>query len=226
MNEVEFNKLSNDLRELVIRIPLVWGAVQNNGMDSLMTAESFFKISSYEELEKSIVSFPDAAKNYFRRRWYILQCSRCDEYLFAINPGVTQNPDPRDKSYDIAFGDYIKFDVKGTRIPNSMKRSEDSIAAVLSDPYSLVGFYYDQQSKGVRFDMQNRLFIVHHSFINDSRELYLRCAWQTKREIYGIFSRNISSINFINYKNCKAAVIFILERELNKLEFIIPGLNA
>lgn len=62
MNEVEFNKLSNDLRELVIRIPLVWGAVQNNGMDSLMTAESFFKISSYEELEKSIVSFPDAAK--------------------------------------------------------------------------------------------------------------------------------------------------------------------
>lgn len=74
--------------------------------------------------------------------------------------------------------------------------------------------------------MQNRLFIVHHSFINDSRELYLRCAWQTKREIYRIFSRNISSINFINYKNCKAAVIFILERELNKLEFIIPGLNA
>lgn len=224
ITEVEFKKLSTDLRKLAVNIPLHWGAIQNNRMDGFMTESQFFSIRSYEELESTIASFPDNIKAYFRRRWYILECSKCDEYLFYKNKGVSPNPNPRDKSYDIAFDNGLKFDVKGTVIPRQM-RNRDEIEQLLEDPSSMIKFYYDKQSHGRRFDMQNRLFVVHHSFVDERREFYLRCAWGTKEKIYQKYCNNVDNIRFNNYEGCIASVIFILERKKNELSYVISGLE-
>ncbi len=221
MNENQFRALSADLRVLAANIPLHWGKVQNNRSDSLLR---MFEIPSYEELEEAIARFSDNDKNYWRRRWYIWQCSRCDEYLFYCNENTIQNPESRDKEWDVRItGEQrtIDFDIKGTVIPKDMR---DHVEGIIECPFEMVDWFYDHQSKGVRFDIQNRLFIVHHSFVEPEREFYLRCAWRSKREIYREFVTNIDRINFIDTHHVQAGVIFILEREKNVVSHKIVGL--
>ena len=178
MTEAEFNVLSQDLRNLVVKIPLRWGAVQNDRVDDDI---NMFEMGTFDQLESAIARLPDAEKNYLRRRWYLWKCSICDEYLFYVNPNVEKNPNQKDKEWDVRIDNAFAFDIKGTVIPREMR---NDIGHVLQDPAEMVDFYYDNQSTGRRFDIQNRLFIVHHSFVDNDRELYLRCAWKSKRAIY------------------------------------------
>lgn len=90
----------------------------------------------------------------------------------------------------------------------------------------MIRFYYEEQSRGRRFDIQNRLFIVHHSFVDPNREFYLRCAWESKRKIYKLFSENVDKIEFFEYDNVLSAVVFILEREPRVVSYKISGLYA
>ena len=182
---------------------------------------NMFNIDSYSELEIALNSLPEEQKNYLRRRWYIWKCSQCDEYLFYVNENVDKNPNPYDKAYDIRINSHLDFDIKGTVIPQGMR---NDIESVISDPREMIDFYYDMQSKGRRYDIQNRLFIVHHSFVNVSREFYLRCAWQSKRKIYKSFCNEVENISFYRTHNVIAGVIFILEREKNVVEHSIFSL--
>lgn len=219
MNASQFQKLSTDLRSLARIIPLHWGAVQNNRFDSNI---NMFEIDSFEQLEAAIRNLSPELQNYFRRRWYLWKCAQCDEYLFNLNPNVEPNPNPRDQTYDIMFDGEVGFDVKGTVIPRSFRSDAEGC---IRNPQRMIDFYYDKQSTGVRHCFQNRLFIVHHSFIEPEREFILRCAWGSKEKIYKIFSENFSNINFRECHGCKAGVIFILERERGKVSFSIDGLN-
>lgn len=170
MKQNEFDKLSSDLRQLAARIPLEWGRVQNNRSDDQI---DLFSIHSYAELEAAVSQLRDEEKNYLRRRWFMWKCSACDEFLFYRNPNTQQNPDPYDKEYDILIAGKYKFDVKGTVIPKEMR---DRAEELIRNPEEMIGFFYDRQSTGRRYGVQNRLFIVHHSFVSKERELYLRCA--------------------------------------------------
>ena len=219
MNAQQFDKLSNDLRSLALLIPLHWGAIQNDRNDSNI---NMFQINSFEELEHEIKNLSPELQNYFRRRWYLWRCAQCDEYLFNINPNVEPNPNPRDQSYDIMFDGHLPFDVKGTVIPRSLR---DDVEGCIKNPQKMIDFYYNQQSRGVRHAFQNRLFIVHHSFVQPEREFFLRCAWGSKQQIYKLFSDNVENINFKEFNGHKAGVIFILEREKNKVSYHIDGLN-
>lgn len=217
MSPNQFEQLSTDLRNLAKVIPLHWGHIQNNGYDRLI---DMFSCGTYRELEAAISTLSDEIKSYFRRRWYLWQCAQCDEYLFCENTGVTHNPNPRDQSYDIdIFGRY-RFDIKGTVIPREMRSNVESL---LQDPSPMVQFFYDRQSRGVRYNNQNRLFIVHHSFVSQEREFFLRCAWGTKRNGYAEFIKTIDTIKFVQYANCDAGVIFVLESERGKAKCIIAG---
>lgn len=207
-----------DLRNIAKKIPLHWGRIQNNSYDDKI---DMFKIDTYEELESAIASLDESRKNYLRRRWYLWKCSQCDEYLFYCNNNAEQNPNRFDKAYDVMFDHSIGFDIKGTVIPQCFR---GDIEKVLNNQQEMVDFFYDEQSKGRRYDIQNRLFIVHHSFIEPIREFYLRCAWGSKRIIYKKFCDNISHIKFINTHKVLAGVIFILERERNVVETKIVGL--
>lgn len=219
MNANQFQKLSTDLRSLARIIPLHWGAVQNNRFDANI---NMFEIETFEQLENAIKNLSPELQNYFRRRWYLWKCAQCDEYLFNLNPNVEPNPNPRDQTYDIMFDGEVGFDVKGTVIPHSFR---NDVEGCIRNPQQMINFYYDKQSTGVRHCFQNRLFIVHHSFIQPEREFILRCAWGSKENIYRIFSQNFSKIQFRECHNCKAGVIFILERERGKVSFTIDGIN-
>jgi len=82
----------------------------------------------------------------------------------------------------------------------------------MQNPEEMINFFYEKQSKGVRNNIQNRLFIVHHSYISQDREMYLRCHWAYKTIIYKLYAEKINiKSNFIQYKNAKADVMFIFE---------------
>ena len=223
MDSQQFASLSQDLRRIAKNIPLNWGHIQNNDYDDQLSRVcNIFDIMSLDEFEGYIAGFDDDHKSYYRRRWYMVRCADCDEYLFYCNPGVEHNPERRDKEWDIRINQHYKFDVKGTVIPRSFRENWEE---VLNDPREIVKFYYDKQSQGVRYDMQNRLFIAHHSLVDLNREFFLRCAWGTKANVYKTFVDNSSDIRFMTYKGCTAGVIFLIETERNHVHYKISGLD-
>jgi hypothetical protein len=208
MTQNQFEQLASDLQSLAKIIPLNWGRIQNNGTDNKI---NMFHINSFSELEIEIANLSDNDKNYLRRRWFLWQCAQCDEHIFSMNNNVTQNPNSRDQSYDIEFNNnqQLRFDVKGTVIPRSFRATIDE---VVKDPTNMIKFFYDEQSKGVRNNNQNRLFIVHHSYSAQEREMYLRCHWEYKKQVYQEYAARIAmNSNFVNYQNTKSDVVFILE---------------
>ena len=135
MNADDFVSLSTQLRELAKRIPLRWGAVQNDETDHKL---DLFSVDSYDQLESAIAKMTEDDKNYWRRRWYLWKCSQCDEYLFYCLPGTEKNPNPCDKTWDIRIHRNIEFDIKGTVIP---KRMRSDVQKVISDPREMIDFF-------------------------------------------------------------------------------------
>jgi hypothetical protein len=208
MTHPEYLQLSSDLQQLLKTIPLHWGAIQNDEMDCKI---KMFQIKTFTELEIRIQSLSEEDKNYFRRRWFLWKCAQCDEYLFCTNQNVTPNPNPKDQGYDVEFNEnpQLRFDVKGTVIP---KKFRDNIDSIIQDPTEMIRFFYEKQSCGVRDHVQNRLFIVHHSFRSPEREMVLRCHWEYKENLYKEYASKIAQAsNFINYQNVKADVVFLFE---------------
>ena len=217
MTTEEFTALSSDLLALAGKIPLQWGKIQNNQYDQLV---NMFSCPTFQALENALVDIcDDDIKQYFRRRWYMWKCAQCDEFLFCENDGVIPNPNPRDQEWDVDICGFKRFDIKGTIVPRGMR---DDIGQLMTNPLPMLQFYYDRQSRGVRYCNQNRLFIVHHSFLGQERELYLRCAWSVKRMAYHEFCADFKSVRLFRYSGCDTAVIFILERESGNVEYIIP----
>lgn len=215
MDEIEYLRISKELQDLSKKIPLNWGEVQNNRTDSKI---NMFTLSSKEQLESVIAPFDKKTKGYFRRRWFLWQCSRVDEYLFYRSHNVIKNSNRKDQNWDIEFNNDIKlrFDLKGTVVPKSMRNNFE-----LSDEKKIINFFYNNQSKGVRYNIQNRLFIVHQSDYIEKRSMYLRCHWELKEKAYEYFINSIYNINFISYKTVISKCIFILENENNEFSFKI-----
>ena len=216
MNEQEYLRLGRELQQLSKTIPLQWGKVQNNRTDAKL---NMFSISDKDSLEKAIRPLAESDQVYFRRRWFLWQCSRVDEYLFYRANNVIQNPNSRDQEWDVEFNGnpQFRFDVKGTVVPKSLRNdfTPDKEAEI-------VNFYYTKQSTGVRFNLQNRLFIVHHSYRKPERSMYLRCHWELKERAYAFFAKSISEkMTFVPYKNVISKCIFILESESNEFSFKI-----
>jgi hypothetical protein len=71
--------------------------------------------------------------------------------------------------------------------------------------------------------VQNRLFIVHHSYKNNERNIYLRCHWKLKEIAYLKFINLISDskINLIKYRSVFSKCIFIIETKNNDFHYKI-----
>lgn len=208
MNALEFNILSKELQKLAPEIPLQWGKIQNNTTDKKV---NLFRCKTLSSLKKEINSLTTDDKNYFTRRWFLWQCARCDEYLFYANSNVARNPNSKSQEYDVEFfkNEDLRFDVKGTVVPKELRSSFS-----LEHPEKIINFYYSKQSTGKRSHLQNRLFIVHHSFKEHKRALELRCSWDYKSKVYQSFIHQLKDKNnFISYLNVKAAIIFIIEKK-------------
>jgi hypothetical protein len=216
MTVEQYEKLKKDLQSIVKDVPLRWGSVQNNTTDAGI---KMFEINDYAVLQNAIKTLPIEQQQYLIRRWFLWQCSKCDEYLFALNRNVLPNPDAKSKDYDIQFNndEALQFDLKGTVIP---KQFRNNIETIFANPQLLIDFYYAQQSKEVRFGEQNRLFIVHHSFRNVDRELIIRAHFDFKKEAFKRYAmQTLLGKKYLTYKNAKADVIFILEKEDKLFEY-------
>ena len=208
MTQNEFFQLSKDLQSLVKSVPLNWGSIQNNDTDEQI---DMFQIHTFSELEKQLKPLNENLKNYFKRRWFLWKCSQCDEHIFCMNANVKPNANRKDQTYDVEFKDnlQLRFDIKGTVVPKNFK---DKIEEIVKGPTEMINFFYNKQSQGTRNNIQNRLFIIHHSFIDQQREMYLRCHWDFKMEVYKEYAFSVSTnSNFINFGTAKADVIFIFE---------------
>lgn len=214
MTPKEFKILSKDLQTLIKKIPLFWGKTQNNNTDAQL---NFFKLATWRSLENGIKNLSETDKNYFRRRWFLWQCARCDEYLFYKNNTITKNPNKRSQEYDIEFNNNanLRFDIKSTVVPKRFREHID-----FKNTQKLVDFYYENQSKGVRYNLQNRLFIVHHSFKNQEREMYVRCYWTLKEKAFKAYAKAISQQKkFVQHNTAIADCIFIIEQENGEFEY-------
>lgn len=208
MNSIAFQKLAKELQTIVKEIPLRWGSVQNNATDASV---NMFAINDYDTLSIAIHHLTLEQQFYLKRRWFLWQCSKCDEYLFALNKSVLLNQNPLSKDFDIQFNndESLQFDVKGTIIPKQFRNNVDE---VITNPQKLIDFFYTQQSKEVRYGEQNRLFIVHHSFRNVDRELIVRAHFDFKQEAFKQYARQtLLGKKYFTYKNAKADIIFIVE---------------
>lgn len=216
MNAAVYEKVSKELQELSKSIPLHWGAVQNDNTDAKL---KLFRIKNKSQLEYKIANFNDEDKNYFRRRWFLWQCAKVDEYLFYQLEDICKNPNSKDKNWDIEFhkNQNLRFDIKSTIVPKNLRASFS-----MDDEEKLIKFYYEKQSKGIRNHQQNRLFIVHHSFYKSERSLFLRCHWDLKAKAFYHF-KNLTNTQkkFITYKNVIAKCIFIFETKRNQFSYKI-----
>ena len=224
LTQAQFDVLSRDLRQIVLRIPLAWGHIQNNPYDrELEKVCNIFDVVSLSDFENHITGFDADHKQYYLRRWFILRCAECDEFLFYKNEGVEHNPNRFDKKWDIRIKNGVQFDVKGTIIPHCFQYYYGD---VLANPSGIVEYYYDHQSPGKRYDMQNRLFIVHHSLAAPERELKIRCGWRSKEYVFSSFVKEVDNIHFMSYKGQMAGVIFLVETAPGELQYIISGLDT
>ena len=205
MTHKEYLKLGKELQTLSKTAPLNWGSIQNNVTDRKI---DMFSCPSLEDLDSKIRRLSTEDQNYFRRRWFIWKCSQVDEYLFYRESNVKKNANSMDKCWDIEFNNAIRFDLKGTVVPKALRTNFTT-----NKEKEIINFYYSKQSKGIRFDIQNRLFVVHHSFRKEERSIFLRCHWKLKEEAYKEFNKRLtnSEINLIEFSGITAKCIFILE---------------
>ena len=142
MNSIQYHQLAPTLQNLSKRIPLRWGAIQNDRTDSKI---NMFTMHTIEDLEYSLSGQAESVKDYFRRRWFLWQCAQVDEYLFYKESNVKSNPNSRSQEYDIEFNDDInlRFDVKGTVVPRSLRERFN-----YTMEREIIEFYYRNQSTG------------------------------------------------------------------------------
>ncbi|WP_413995838.1 hypothetical protein [Maribacter sp. 2307ULW6-5] len=210
MTAAEFNILGKELQQLCTSIPLRWGAVQNDGTDRKI---NLFRCGNLQQLETEIAPFSEEDQHYFRRRWFLWKCSQVDEYLFYRQANIRKNPNPKDHAWDLEFNGSLRFDVKGTVVP---KQFRDRFHT--DQEKKLIEFYYRHQSKGVRHHLQNRLFLVHHSFSKPERSIFLRCHWTLKEQAYKTFGHRLAKSRTapITHLGALAKCIFIVETKAGK----------
>lgn len=179
MNKTEYIKLTQELKDCVNQIPIEWVTVQNNTYDYKFKV---FDIFTFAELEEKLRDFNQNEKDYYYHRWFIWANAECDEYLFYSKDNVEKNSLYKGKGWDIKLfdDDDNKFDIKSTVIP---KRNRYDAEYIINNPLNTIKFYYNRQSRGIRYAYQNRLFIIHHSFLTPDNDLNIRLNFDFKDKV-------------------------------------------
>ncbi len=214
MTQVEFNELSNNLASISNQIPVRWGAVQNDKADSKI---NMFNHKTFESLQNALRDETAATKDYFNKRWFVWQCAQCDEFLFYAHYDITPNPNPYDQEWDIEFfgrQDW-RFDIKGTVVPVQFRQGN----SIPTDSLSIIEFNYEKQSRGVRNNFQNRLFIVHIP-LNTATENPLRANFNAKQIVFNAYIemlRQNPNYVFFDYRGVKSDLVYIVEGQRGQI---------
>ena len=210
MTKEQYNKLSSHLAEIASLIPIKWGRIQNDDTDSEI---NMFNYPVFSELEEAVSLLQIETQDYFKKRWFLWKCSQCDEYLFYKHNEVKENPNPYDQEWDFEFFGLseLRFDLKGTVIPLEIKKK---MTGEYPNNQELIDFNYKQQSRGVRNNIQNRLFIIHKP-LKWQNENKLRANFIAKANIYSGYIEMLkgkSTHKFFNYGEKKVDIIYLSEQ--------------
>ena len=229
MTQKEFDSLAPKLKELSLNKDFPnWGKVQNDKMDNLLTGtrqdkERFYNgTNTYDSFlklldDKNITDEKDV--NYCTKRWFGNVCAKCDEFLFYKNDGVKSHEESNNSFWDVEFKNGLQMDIKSTVIPKKMMVNGKNDVYLINHPEEIIPWMYQNQSKGVRMRFQNRLFICHHSMVNENRINYVKCAWEYKERLFKNIADNIEKVKLYDFNGAKAALIFVIENEENKFNY-------
>lgn len=232
LTQEEYTKLSAHLSEISTVVPYKWGRMQLKELDRKLP--KLFEYKTYDELnaaiehnvQRGIIVNTEEARNYYRHRWFIYKCSEVDEYLFKTQPNVI-NEGSTDPNKDFTFKDKFGLDLKGTVI---LKQYKDKPNFVFENPLALIDSYYKQQSQDFHYRrrLQNRLFVVHHSFISPEREPILRTEFGIKSRIFEEYAKLVAQpehqiYDYLNGR--KADIIFFVEKEDGSYQYGIGSEN-
>ncbi|TYB76709.1 hypothetical protein ES676_05020 [Bizionia saleffrena] len=211
MTAQEFKVLALHLEAIAPHIPERWGAIQNDKSDAKI---NMFRYASFEALEIALKPFDDGVKTYFKKRWFLWKCAQCDEYLFYKHTDVLKNPDRKDQNWDFEFfGEKrLQFDLKGTVIPKAIKQRLNPTESPSAE--AIINFFYTKQSRGIRDNIQNRLFVIHCPFGRASDNL-LRVNFQAKALIYRQYIHTVKhhdNYPFFVYKSKLVDILYLNEQ--------------
>jgi hypothetical protein len=228
MNLNEFNALSKHLSEIAELIPLRWGKIQNDNTDGKI---NMFTYNNFQTLENAIRNFPNETQDYFKKRWFLWKCAQCDEFLFYRHLDIVSNPNHKDQDWDFEFfgNSELRFDLKGTLVPREIKERYPGIV-VPNNSMEIIKFNYEHQSKGVRNNHQNRLFLIHIPR-TWNRENTLRANFPAKSlaiDCYINLLRRKQNYIFFNFEGVKTDIIYLIENSNNSIrfEFASSSLNG
>ena len=210
INEKQFEELKGELCKIK-NLPLGWGGRRQNNADD--DKIDLFSINTYAELTEAIKDYDESTRKYYLKRWYVIKVADCDEYLLSTLPNTERNPDKYSKRFDFIMNGH-KFDIKGTRIP--LKFQGDFNRAYKA-PINLIRFYYYEQSRGRRYGVQNRLFIVTVDEDNPENEIYLRRDFETKLKAFKKYLRKLKPNRNLFYLDfdgdqLDSDIIFIIKK--------------
>lgn len=222
----QFATLNQHLNTICHTVPYKWGRVQTKEFDRKLP--KLFEYETYDELnagialnvERGYIITDDEQNNYYRHRWYVYRCSLGDEYLFKSLPTIIA-ADDKDPWKDFTIASKYNLDLKGTVI---LKQYKDDPEYVFKTPLALIDSLYKEQSRdfSYRKRLQNRLFLVHHSFVDQSREPVLRAAFDAKSEVFIEYVKLFSEPNhklFPYYYERMADIIFFVELADGTLQY-------
>jgi len=149
--------------ELKKRLPYKnkWFRKQNDHWDD--ETKFIYKINTWDELIAQIAAtwkandFEKEPYFYYAiNRWYNFWSAQAIEQIITDMPGLAANPNPVQDHYDFKWlGE--PFDHKTSVFPKGFGYD---YAFAKAHPVQLITWFYNEQSKGQRYHLNNRLFVV------------------------------------------------------------------
>lgn len=213
----DFDRISSELERIAPTIPQNWGGKkQTVGRNALFSP---YDIESAAELEERIRGFNETDKKYCRRQWFVTKCNQCDKYLLFNSPYALTVRNG-EKGSVIVNGNV--FNVKHTVMPSACVENAEWM---VSHPDELAKYYYDNISPcSDRNQTENRLFIIHHSFVSQSRTTLVEAAFKPKQVILDRFCEIMGNIKPYKVEGNNGQderlymwMVFVLEREEGKV---------
>lgn len=164
MNSEELNSVQTELKKRH-EFPYRWFRQQNDRWDSL--SNFIYAIKTWEDLQKEIYVLSKKEKlpfqeffQYASNRWYNFHSAEAVESVFknliVLNQGNQKEIWKKDREKDFYLSG-IPFDHKTSVFPKGFRRE---FFEAKDHKHELIEWFYKNQSRGKRFHLKNRLFVV------------------------------------------------------------------
>lgn len=177
-----FNKFEHSLEESSKQLKDIKWKKQDNKMD--YDTKFIYKIETYNDLLKKTDGLDTTYTNYALKRWYNHKVSSIHEAMFQFIPNLKLEKKDNAKWDIIAYWNKkeIKIDLKSTNLMSWENKKDSKISKILNDnnalkeeenKHRIIEILYDNQSRGQRYAIDNRVFMISKQSYNKHKNLLL-----------------------------------------------------